>query len=188
MSVALVFSLVTLVIIGFVLIGAYNALVGLKNQVDRAWSNIDVILKQRFDEIPSLIEVIEQFAKYEKDIVGKLVAARQNYVGAKSNSDKMEASASMSQALNQVLAIGENYPELKSNNNFVQLQSRISALEESLSDRRELFNETVTNFNTRIAQIPYVFFAGALGYQEASLFRVQDAERAKPSLKMNLGQ
>lgn len=187
MSLALIFLIVVLIIIGFVLVGAYNSLVGLKNQMDRAWANIDVVLKQRFDEIPSLIEIIEQFAKYEKDILNKLILARQNYVGAKSNGEKMQASGEMSRALSQVVAVGENYPELKSNNNFVQLQNRISALEETLADRRELFNETVTNFNTRLAQIPYTFFAGALGYQSAPLFTVTETEKTKPSLKMNLG-
>jgi LemA protein len=184
--IALVF---VLVLGGAILIMAmtiYNNLIGLSKQVDRAWANIDVILKQRNDEISSLIQVVEQFANYEKKVIDQLSAARANYGRANNIEDKIQASQEMSLALKGVFAIGENYPELRSSESFKQLQSRISTIEESLSDRREGYNETVTNYNTRILHIPDVFFAGFLGYREKPLFRVSEVEKEKPSLKMNL--
>ena len=164
----------------------YNGLVSLKNQVDRAWANIDVILKQRFDEIPQLIQVLEQFVQYERGTIDRLVEARSHYGSAQGVDQKIQASKEMSVALRGVFAIGENYPELKSNQNFVQLQNRVSTLEDSIADRRETYNEAVTNFNTRLAQIPDVFFARLLGYQDKMLYQVSESEKTRPNLQMNI--
>ena len=111
---------------------------------------IEVILKQRFDEIPKLITVLEQFVGYEKSMIAKLVDARAKYMQATKPADKVNLSKEVNSALMQCLAVGEGYPELKSNQNFLQLQRRVSELEDSLSDRRELYNQAVTNFNTVI--------------------------------------
>jgi LemA protein len=100
--------------------------------------------------------------------------------------EKIKSSQEMSLALSGVLAIGEAYPELKANQNFINLQSRVSSLETTLSDRRETYNEVVTNFNTRLEQFPDVLAARILGYQEQMLFKVDEAEKIKPSLKMDL--
>lgn len=178
-------------VIAFVLIAmgirVYNGLVSLKYQVDRAWANIDVILKQRFDEIPQLVQIIEQYVGHEKATIQRVMDARAQYGAARTTNQKVSAAQEMSVALRGVVAIGEGYPELRSNTNFVQLQSRLSSLEDSLADRRELFNESVTNFNTRIEQIPDVFFARVLGYSRLDLFRVSAHEKTMPNLKMNLG-
>lgn len=167
-------------------INIYNGLVSLKVQVERAWANIDVILKQRYDEIPQLIQVIEQYVGYEAGILKELASARSHYGSAKSVGDKIQASKEMSIALQGVAAIGEAYPQLKSNDNFIQLQSRISQLESTIADRRELYNESVANFNTRIVQFPDVFAARFLNYQAQEMFQVTEAERTAPSLKMNM--
>ncbi len=189
---ALVAVLVVLLVLLFALIaigiGIYNGLVSLRQQIDRAWANIDVILKQRFDEIPQIVEVLEQFVAYEKGIINNLVEARKHYGQAQSVEEKIKASGEVSMALRGVLAIGEGYPELKSNQNFLHLQGRISSLEENLADRRELYNEVVTNFNTRIEQIPDVFVARFLSYGARELFKVSEAEKARPSLKLNLSR
>lgn len=181
-----IFALVVLCILGFYFVGIYNGLVGLKTQLERAWSNIDVILKQRFDEIPQLIQIIEQYVQYESDVLQKLIEARTQYGAANNVSEKIHASNDMSLALRGIAAIGENYPDLKSNNNFTQLQGRISGLEESISDRREGYNEAVTNFNTRIAQFPDMLAAQFLGYREQELFKASAAEKEKPNLTMKL--
>lgn len=167
-------------------INIYNGLVSLRQQMDRAWANIDVILKQRFDEIPQLIQVIEQYTGYEAGILKGLVEARQSYGQARNVKDKIEASQSLSVALRGIGAIGEAYPELRSNQNFTQLQSRISQLESTIADRREIYNESVTNFNTRIEQLPDVFAARILGYRRHDLYQVSSAETTAPNLKMNL--
>lgn len=168
-------------------IGVYNRLVALKNQVDRAWANIDVILKQRFDEIPQLLQVIEQYAQYEKATISRVAEARQHYGAARTTNQKVSATQELSLALQGVIAIGEAYPELKTNQNFIQLQSRVSQLEADIADRREVFNESVTNYNTRIEQFPDLFFAGGLGYRRLDLLRANALEKRAPNLKMNLG-
>lgn len=177
-------------VIGFIAVGylisVYNGLVFLKNQVDRAWANIDVILKQRHDEIPQLLSVCEQYAQYERSTIDRVASARKEYAQARTLDDKIHAAGEMSLALQGVLAIGEAYPELKSSEQFVHLQTRISGLEAELSDRRELFNETVTNFNTRIQQIPDVFVAGPLGYQALPLYQVAEYEKQRPDIRMKL--
>jgi LemA protein len=181
-----IFFVIVLGILLIMGIQTYNGLVRLKNDVQRAWSNIDVILKQRFDEIPQLVQVLEQFAQYESSVIQKLVDARTRYGSANSVPEKIQASNEMSLALKGVLAIGEAYPDLKSNNNFMHLQSRVSGLESTISDRRELYNQTVANFNTRIEQFPDVFAARILNYQTQELFSVNETERERPSLKMNI--
>ncbi len=185
-TIVLIFVGLVLVGLMFMGIGIYNGLISLRRQVERAWSNIDVILKQRFDEIPQLVQVIEQYAGYEAGLLQKLAEARQHYGQARSIDDKIEASNAMSIALRGIAAIGENYPELKANQNFTQLQTRISQLESTIADRREIFNEAVTNFNTRIDQFPDVFAARMLGYQQQNLFKVAEAEKVVPNLTMKL--
>jgi LemA protein len=177
-----------LVTVGVVLlaVGIYNGLIGLRNQLERAWSNIDVVLKQRFDEIPQLIQVIEQYAGYEADVIKNLVQARSHYGSAQSVDQKIKSSQELSFALKGVIAIGEAYPDLKANENFNQLQGRISQLENTISDRRETYNEAVANFNTRIDQFPDVVMARMLNYSRQDLFQASEAERQAPSLKMNL--
>jgi LemA protein len=174
-----------LLVFGMMFLGLYNRLVSMRNQVERAWSNIDVILRQRFDEIPQLIQVIEQYAGYEAGILKDLTNARTHYGSARSVGDKINASQEMSLALRGILAIGEAYPELKANQSFIQLQTRVSQLESSIADRRESYNEIVANFNARLEQFPDVLAANLLGYKRQSLFEALPAERVAPNLKMN---
>lgn len=164
----------------------YNSFIGLRNQLERAWANIDVILKQRFDEVPQLIQVIEQYAQYESGIIDKIAKARADYGAARSVKEKIDSSQSLGIALSGVMALGEAYPELKANQNFTQLQGRISHFEETLADRRETYNDIVSQFNSRIDQFPDVFVARFLGYERQNLFQVEEREKALPSLKMNL--
>lgn len=185
-SAILLFIVCLLVLFFFLGISSYNSLVSLKQQVGRAWANIEVILKQRHDEIPQLVQIIEQFTQYERGTIDRLLNARKAYGAAHTINEKIDASKETSRALNGILAIGEGYPELKSNASFVQLQERISGLESTIADRRESYNDTVTNFNTRIAQIPDTFFASFLGYKEASLFTVDKRDTEMPRLKLNL--
>ncbi|MBC7385212.1 MAG: LemA family protein [Cryobacterium sp.] len=181
------FFLLVLIVVLFMGVGIYNSLVSLKNQVDRAWSNIDVILKQRFDEIPQLLQVVEQYTGYEKGVIRQVTEARSRYGSANTTNEKVAAAGDLSLALRGVIAIGEAYPELKANASFGQLQTRVSGLESAIADRRETFNEAVTNLNTRIEQFPDLFFARLLGYTKAALLQATPAERSVPNLKMNLG-
>jgi LemA protein len=167
-------------------ISAYNGLVSLRNQVDRAWANIDVILKERFDLIPKLISICEQFTQYERSTIDKILTARKSYGNAGTINDKIKASAEMSQVLKGVFAIGEAYPELKSSEQFLDIQKALVSMESEIADRRELYNESVTNFNTRCVQFPDMMFAGMLNYHPLSLFHVNPQETVSPELKFKL--
>lgn len=182
----IIFGLVFFVVL-FMGVSIYNGLVSLKNQIDRSWANIEVILKQRFDEIPQLIQVVEQYASYEQMTLKKVVDSRNNYLKAQTTDQKVTAANELTGAMRGLIALGESYPDLKANSSFVHLQTRVSDLEGQIADRRENFNETVTNFNTRIQQIPDVFLARMLGYSQQTLYRVDPSEQVRPDLKMNLG-
>lgn len=178
--------LVALVGFAVLFVSIYNALVGLRHQVERAWANIDVILKQRFDELPQLMRVIEQYAGYEVGILRELADARSRYGNAQNVGDKIRAATECTTAFRGLAALGEAYPELRANQNFLQLQARVSELENVIADRRESYNECVANFNARIEQFPDVLAARFLGYQGQNLYRVAETEKQQPDLAMNL--
>jgi LemA protein len=151
-------------VIGFALVGTigyvlsiYNGLVALRNNISRSWSNIDVLLKQRHDELPKLVKTCEGYMRHERGVFDKLSEARAALAEAKS--------------------VAEAYPDLKANQSFIQLQNRISELENQIADRRELYNDTVTTFNTRIQQIPDRFVADLLTCVPAELFQVEAEDR-----------
>lgn len=183
---ALLLILVLVCVLLVTAVQSYNALIALHAQLERAWANIDVILKQRHDEIAQLIQVIEHYTGYEAQVVRNLAEARTRYGSARDVGEKIDAAQAMSVAMQGVAAIGEAYPDLKSNQSFLQLQSRISALENTIADRREAYNETVANFNARIEQIPTVFIARMLDYQRQRMFEVNESDRSAPSLAMKL--
>src|SRR6266508_3472190 len=157
----LVVEMLWVVLIAFVVLGAlgyllsiYNGLVALKNNIGRSWANIDVLLKQRHDELPKLVSVCEGYMQHERQVFDKLSEARGALVRARSVGERAQAEQQLTAALGQFFAVAEAYPDLKANVGFLQLQSRISDLENQIADRREYYNETVTTFNTRIQQIP----------------------------------
>lgn len=185
-NVVLVFLVIAAIGFGVIFKNMYNGLIFLRTQLERAWSNIDVVLKQRYDEIPQLIQVIEQYATYESSVIKQIVEARTRYGSARSVEEKIEASQGLSLALGGIMALGEAYPDLKSNQNFTHLQKRVSELENTISDRRESYNDAVANFNTRIEQFPDLFAAQLLNYKRQKHFEASEQERTIPSLKMNL--
>ncbi len=171
-----IFLFGALAIVGY-FITIYNGLISLKENIKKSWSNIDVILKQRHDELPKLISVCESYAEFEHGVLDRLMKAREKYFKARGVTKKSEASNEVTAALQGIFALAENYPDLKTNKNFMQLQERISHLEETLADRREFYNDSVNNFNIRIKQIPDVLVAGMLNYQDEEMFKVSQKER-----------
>ena len=167
-------------------VGIYNQLIGVRINVDRSWSNIEVLEKQRYDEIPKLVKVCEGYMQYERDTLQKVIAARTRYLGASGPADRAAAGAEMAGALKSLFALAESYPDLKANANFTQLQARITALESEIADRREFYNDSVAIFNARVEQVPYVFFAAPLGYKPRDMYQVAPAERANPEIQFNL--
>ena len=174
-SVAFVFATV-----GFVWYAAtmYNGLVGLKNDIEKAWANIDVMLKQRHDELSKLLDVCKGYMDYERDTLQKITQARSMYQQAVSIDQKAQADQSMTSALRGFFAVAENYPDLKANNNFVQLQKRITELESQIADRRELYNDSVNTFNTRIQQLPDTFIASFMSLKPRPMFKVEEGDKS----------
>jgi LemA protein len=158
-------------------IGIYNGLVQVNQNVDKAWANIDVLLKQRHDEIPKLIATCEGYKNFERSTLESVIKARAEYTNASTANQKVAAAGHLTGAVRGLLAVAEQYPDLKSSANFMQLQSRISALEEQIADRREFYNDSVTVLNTRIRQIPDVFVAPILQIGPRTMYQVSEADR-----------
>jgi LemA protein len=155
----------------------YNELVRLRNDNNRAWANIDVLLKQRHDEIPNLVSTVKGYMEHEQQTLLAVTQARAASLSAASVTQKAQADLLMTGALRGLFAVAENYPNLKANDNFLKLQNRISELEERIADRREFFNDDVNTYNTRIQQLPEVFVARLLDMQPRQLFKVSDTDR-----------
>src|ERR1700690_2463734 len=170
------------------LIIMYNELVRLRNDNDRAWANIDVLLKQRRDEIPNLVETVKGYMQHERQTLESVTQARAASMSATSIGQKGQADLMMTGALRGLFAVAENYPELKANENFLKLQNRISELEERIADRREFFNDDVNTYNTRIGQIPDVFVASFLSLKPRTFFKVPDEDRKQLEVNAATGQ
>jgi len=177
-------------VIGFAAVGTvgyvlsiYNGLVALKNNIARSWSNIDVLLKQRHDELPKLVSTCEGYMRHERGIFDKLSEARAALAQARSVAERAGAEGMLNKALGAIFAVAEAYPDLKANQSFIQLENRISDLENQIADRREFYNDTVTTFNTRIQQIPDKYVAGWLSCVPAELFQVEAEDRRDVEIK-----
>lgn len=164
-------------------VGIYNSLVTLKNDIDRSFSNIDVLLKQRHDELPKLIETCKGYMQYEQKTLQAVTEARTAYMRATTPSEKAQADNMVSGALKTLFAVAERYPDLKANTNFMQLQGRITELEQKIAEQRSAFNQDVNDFNIRIGQIPANFVAGFMHLQPHPLFQVASADREDVQVK-----
>jgi len=166
----------------------YNGLVRLRNENDRAWANIDVMLKQRHDEIPNLVETVKGYMQHEQQTLLAVTQARSASMGAASIGQKAVADLQVTSALRGLFAVAENYPQLKANQNFLKLQTSITELEERIADRREFFNDDVNTYNTRIGQIPEVFVASFMSLKRREMFRVSDEDRRLVDVKFASSQ
>ena len=182
-TVAVLFVLVTA---AGIWLSIYNSLVALKNSLARAWANIDVLLKQRHDEIPKLVEVCKQYRQFEQETLERVIRARNMVQTARENRDigaLGSAEAGLRASLGNLFAVAEAYPELKTNENFMQLQNRITQLENGIADRRELYNEAVNINNVRIEQFPDVIIAGMFNFPPAKLLEFDAAEKSDVDVK-----
>src|SRR5579862_8888797 len=182
LSLAFLFAIIGLAVY---VVMIFNGIVSLKNDVAKAWANIDILLKQRHDELPNLVEVCKGYMNYERDTLEKVTQARSQYQQAVSVDQKAEADRSMTSALRGLFAVAENYPQLKANENFLKLQNRITELEGEIADRREFYNDSVNAFNIRIQQVPDTFVAAFMSLRPQSMFKVEDADKA--SVKLSFG-
>lgn len=168
------------------LVSLYNRLVQLKHNVEKAWANIDILLKQRHDELPKLVEACKQYKQFEGETLQKVITARNQVQTARQAQDMDalgQAEGLLRSGLGQIYAVAEAYPELRSNESFLQLQTRISQLENAIADRREFFNEAVNINNVRVEQFPDKIVAGFFGFGTRALLEFSSNEKADVDLK-----
>ncbi|MEM6987669.1 MAG: LemA family protein [Pseudomonadota bacterium] len=178
-------TLITLALVAVVLIWLvqlYNRLVRVKHNVAAAWSNIDVLLQQRHDELPNLVATCKQYMNYERDTLERVVKARAGVEQAREDGDVLAlgtAEATLHSSLGGLFALAENYPDLKADHAFGQLQTRISSIEDAIADRREFYNASVNANNIAIAEFPTVIVARAFNFSAADLLVVPEAKKAE---------
>jgi LemA protein len=176
----IVAAFVVLVLIALVVgytVSVYNQLVRLRKRVDQSKQNIDVLLKQRQDELTKLIDSAQEMMEYEEDVLTQLTEAREQADQAETPKEQANADAQVRQALADFDARVEEYPELSAQENMQQFQERITDIESQIADRREFYNESTTRYNTRISQFPYLIFARQFGFQERELFEATEEEK-----------
>ena len=159
------------------IIAIYNGLIRLKNQVDEAWSDIEVQLKRRYDLIPNLVSTVKGYAGHEKEVFEKVTEARTRAMGAGTAEDKAQAENMLSGALKTLFAVAENYPDLKANQNFLELQRELTDTEDKIQASRRFYNGNVRDFNTKIEVFPNNIFAGILGFAKRIFFDMDEKEK-----------
>lgn len=172
---------IILAIVAIYFVMTYNSLISVKNNVSKAWANIEVLLKQRHDEIPKLIDTCKQYMQHEQTTLEKVIQARASVATAQQTHDVRalgNAEGGLRASLGNLFALAENYPDLKANENFLNLQSRISSLENAIADRREFYNESVNINNVRIEQFPDLIVAKLLSFPRFTLLNFSAAELA----------
>lgn len=184
MSLALLIGLGVLVVIVLFAIMAYNNLVALREQVRAAWAQIDVVLKRRHDLIPNLVETVKGYASHERGTLEAVMTARNAAVAARDPQSMTMAEGQLSGALRQLFAVVEAYPDLKANQNFMQLQGELAASENQISSMRQNYNNLVGRYNTAMLSFPNNLIAGPFGFTTQPFFEVQDAaQREAPAVK-----
>ena len=156
----------------------YNGLIALQADIDKAWANIDVLLKQRYDEISKVVEVCKGYMQYERSTLELIAKARSMYSRAVTVNQKADASGPLASSARQLFATAENYPELKANDTFLHLQKRITELEEQIADRREFYNDAVNTFNIRMREMPDASVARLMHLKQCQMFQVKETEQA----------
>jgi len=187
-SVAATFAVVVvLIVVAFLALATYNAVVDLRLRIDKAWSNIDVALKQRFDQLPNLVEAVRGVMAWEQDVLTDVAAARAAYSSAAPIPEQAATSAATTAAVRSLFAVVERYPGVKSAGNVMALQEEIERLESMIADRRELYNDQVYRYNARIAQFPAVMLALLLGWKSRPFFEASEGDRTRPEATLESG-
>lgn len=182
----MILLIIIAVLIVFV-IGMYNDLVKARTRVDNAWSQIDVQLQRRFDLIPNLVESVKGYMSHEESTLTKIAELRTSWANTTSVQEKANLDGELSSALKTIMAVAENYPELKANQNFLELQEEITNTESKISYARQFYNDTVTMYNTKIAVVPTNIIAGIFNFKAAELFKVS-SEEARQNVKVDFSK
>ncbi len=166
---------VLIVLVAF-LVAVYNGLIKLRNKTEEAWSDIDVQLKRRYDLIPNLVETVKGYAKHENKTFEDIANLRSQAMQANTPAEKAKADNMLSDTLKSLFAVVENYPELKANQNFMDLQSQLSSIEETIQQSRRYYNGNVRDFNIKLETFPNNLVAGSFGFKKFDFFEVADAK------------
>lgn len=178
--------IVILAIVAIALIGMYNGLIKSKNRVDEAWSDIDVQLKRRYDLIPNLVETVKGYAAHESQTLTKVIEARNLAMSAHDSGDinkQLAAENALSGTLKSIFALSENYPDLKANQNFLDLQKELTDTEDKIQASRRFYNGNVRDFNTKIQVFPTNLMAGSLGFKARAFFEAAEGEKQNVEVK-----
>jgi LemA protein len=178
--------LLVIVALGFWMIVMFNGLVSLRNQVQNAWKQIDVQLKRRHDLIPNLVDTVKGMMKFEQETLTKVMEARAKAVAARTVAEKGAAESELSGSLARLLAVFENYPEIKSNQNVLRLQEELTTTENQIGFSRQHYNDLVMRFNTRQQVFPANLFASALGFSPAPFLEITETDRAVPRVDLSI--
>jgi LemA protein len=185
-EVAAVFAVLLLaMIVGYIVLASYNAVVALRQRSDKAWSNIGVVLKQRHDQLPNLVAAVRGLMAYERDVLVRVTEARAAYAPSASIPDQAATSEATTAAVRSLFAVVERYPDIKSAANVADLQDEIERLEGMIADRRELYNDQVYRYNTRIGQVPGALLAPLFGWKPREFFAADPADATRPDTDLS---
>ena len=183
MKIALIILLVIIVLIALYFISTYNTLVSLRNKVKDGWSQIDVVLKNRNDLIPNIVETVKGYAKHEKDTLDAVIEARSRAVSATTHEDEIKASGEVTKALGRLFALAENYPELKANTNFLDLQNKLNEIEEKIRFARQFYNDSVLTYKNKIEMFPSNIVASIFRFEKFKFFEASEKDRETPKVQ-----
>jgi LemA protein len=175
-----IIGIAVVAVLVLIFISYYNRIIRLENQIDNAWAQIDVQLKRRADLVPNLVETVKGYASHEKTVLENVTKARAALMGAKTREGAMEAEGMLEQALGKLFAVAEAYPDLKANQNFLQLQDELTHTENKVSYARQSYNDRVLDFNNTIETFPGNLFAGMMGKKERAMLETPAADREVP--------
>ena len=175
--------LIIVIILVIWVVATYNNLVDKKNKVEDQWSQIDVVLKRRFDLIPNLVETVKGYAKHESETLEAVINARNSYSSAKSNDEKLKADNQLTGCLTKLFALAESYPDLKANENFNNLQKELTDTEDKIQYARQFYNDSALKYNNLCQQFPSVIVAGMFHFQKVEYFKATDEERQNVQVK-----
>lgn len=175
--------LIIVLLISGVLAWLYNSLVNLRNRVKNAWSQIDVQLNRRADLIPNLVETVQGYASHEKGVFERITQARSAVVGAETFKETQKANNLLTGALKSLFAVAENYPDLKANQNFLELQQQLAETEDKIAYSRQFYNDTVLMYNNKCQMFPSNLIANNFHFEEAEFFEVEESARSVPKVE-----
>lgn len=175
--------LLIIIVLAILIVGMYNNLIGARNKVKNAWSQINVQLNRRADLVPNLVETVKGYAKHEKTVFQDVTEARSGLINARTVEENAEANNMLTDALKSLFAVAENYPELKANENFLELQHQLEETENKIAYSRQFYNDTVLMYNNKIQMFPSNIVANQFNFTEAEFFEIEESSRSVPKVE-----